>query len=345
MNYLTEIYNDPEAILSGQKVDAFGSGNANKVNETLAEYKKATGKEPAVLSLDVYGRNYGTLTEAERVTVAEQLVAYAKRGGIITISSHLFNLNDPNWPTEWKGELGGPDKWAETVTEGTALNNELKRQLGYAIDLLKRLQKADVPVLWRPYHEMTSGFFWWGTYYLNENGEEALLPASCYQNLWKWTHRYMTDTMGLDNLLWVYSPTPRNNIPNQMDGGVMYCYPGNDYVDIVGLDCYFNTTDETSNTQTFGRGQVDVAIASLETTGKIFALCEFGYSGGKVSEQSSVNLGKILNYMMMTKQYKIAYFLNWAGSEPYKMTDKGASLYGNRMVLFLENSAKRQGIS
>lgn len=43
----------------------------------------------------------------------------------------------------------------------------------------------------------------------------------------------MTDTRGLDNLIWVYSPDANRDFKTDF-------YPGSSYVDIVGLDAYFS---------------------------------------------------------------------------------------------------------
>jgi mannan endo-1,4-beta-mannosidase len=40
---------------------------------------------------------------------------------------------------------------------------------------LKQLDYAEVPVLWRPYHEMNGGWFWWG----QKKGESG------YKKLWQ----------------------------------------------------------------------------------------------------------------------------------------------------------------
>ena len=83
---------------------------------------------------------------------------------------------------------------------------------------LQKFEDADIPILWRPLHEAEGGWFWWGA-----AGADAL------KELWVLMYDRMTNTHGLDNLIWVYTYT---------DGLSEDWFPGLEYVDIVGFDGY-----------------------------------------------------------------------------------------------------------
>ena len=83
---------------------------------------------------------------------------------------------------------------------------------------LRRLADANVPVLWRPLHEAEGGWFWWG----------AHGPGPSVA-LWRLLHDRLTNYHGLHNLIWVYSATIL---------GDPRWYPGDDVVDVVGVDAY-----------------------------------------------------------------------------------------------------------
>ena len=84
--------------------------------------------------------------------------------------------------------------------------------------------RAGGVVLWRPFHEMNGGWFWWG----------AKEPEQ-FIRVWRHMFDYFTKTKGLDNLLWVYSPNHGNKTADY--------YAGDQYVDIVGLDAYTDFVD------------------------------------------------------------------------------------------------------
>lgn len=80
---------------------------------------------------------------------------------------------------------------------------------------LKRLQDANIPVLWRPLHEAGGAWFWWG----------AKGPAACLK-LYDVMYDRLTNFHHLNNLIWVWS-TPE-----------AAWYPGNAKIDILGYDSY-----------------------------------------------------------------------------------------------------------
>ena len=75
-----------------------------------------------------------------------------------------------------------------------------------------------VPVVFRPFHEMTGDWFWWGKQVGNVN----------YIRIYQLTVKYLRDA-GLKNVLYAWSP----------DGDANFqFYPGDAYVDILGYDVY-----------------------------------------------------------------------------------------------------------
>jgi mannan endo-1,4-beta-mannosidase len=80
---------------------------------------------------------------------------------------------------------------------------------------LKKLQAANIPVLWRPLHEADGGWFWWGA-----QGSDS------YKKLWRLMYDRMTNHHQLHNLIWVITIADPS------------WYPGDDVVDVVGADAY-----------------------------------------------------------------------------------------------------------
>lgn len=93
---------------------------------------------------------------------------------------------------------------------------------------LAELQRAGVVVLWRPLPEMNGTWFWWGH---DARAGSRAAPAA-FRALWTDVFDYLTRVKGLHNLLWVYSAAA------SWHAGVTDYYPGDQQVDLVGLDCY-----------------------------------------------------------------------------------------------------------
>ncbi|MBN2279609.1 MAG: glycosyl hydrolase family 26 [Candidatus Marinimicrobia bacterium] len=116
------------------------------------------------------------------------------------------------------------DQWKELTTAGTLLNERWKSQVDVIAWFLKQLKYAEVPVLWRPYHEMNGFWFWW----CGKPGQEG------YVKLYRMLYDRLVNFHKLDNLLWVW------NANELKDGVTSYkdYYPGDDVVDILATDVY-----------------------------------------------------------------------------------------------------------
>ncbi len=112
--------------------------------------------------------------------------------------------------------------------------------------LLKELQTAGVPVLWRPLHEASGAWFWWGA--------KGAIPC---KTLWKTMYDRLVNYHGLNNLIWIWTT----------EGDDMSWYPGDEYVDIVGRDLYnINFAAEFEKVRTLFGGK---KIVTLSECGKM----------------------------------------------------------------------------
>jgi mannan endo-1,4-beta-mannosidase len=81
-----------------------------------------------------------------------------------------------------------------------------------------------IPVVFRPFHEHTGSWFWWGG---------GNVTADEFVHLWRFTVEYLRDEKRAHNLLYAYSPDRFDSIEKYLE-----YYPGDDYVDILGVDDY-----------------------------------------------------------------------------------------------------------
>ena len=214
LNYLDRLPQRADGrLLSGQFTDC---GPRAKL-AMCEEIHEKTGHWPALIGLDYADfANSGLETK----TVNRLAFEYARQGGLVTISAHLCNPANPKSRGPWE-----PGIDLETLlAPGGEVHDRWMKQLDIMAEGLKELQDADVVVLWRPFHEMNGGWFWWG----------AREPET-FIRLWRQMFDYFTKTKGLNNLLWVYSPNHGNKTADY--------YAGDQYVDIVGLDAYTDFVD------------------------------------------------------------------------------------------------------
>jgi mannan endo-1,4-beta-mannosidase len=117
-----------------------------------------------------------------------------------------------------------------------------------------------VPVVFRPFHETSGGWFWWGARHAT--------PEQ-YRQLWRFTVEYLRDRKGVHNLLWAYS-TDVFDTPE----AYLERYPGDAYVDVLGFDDYQSVRTPATRA-VFTRRLRDV-VELAEARGKVPALTETG---------------------------------------------------------------------
>lgn len=222
--YLGSIYG--EYTLSGQYINEYESFHSPtyqvdpndpnspytvfKINELQAVYG-VTGKHPALLGLDISGTECGNPCYS-----VEQAIEWHKAGGIVTICWHWLVDNFDGKPRAFYTDQTDFDLAAALADKNSAQYKGLIADIDKVSESLKVLQQAGVPVLWRPLHEASGGWFWWGA-----SGIRA------YKELWDLLYDRMTNYHGLNNLIWVYN------------GQSPFWYVGDSKCDIIGDDPYY----------------------------------------------------------------------------------------------------------
>jgi mannan endo-1,4-beta-mannosidase len=189
--------------------------------------QRQTGRYPAI-----FGQDFGFDLPGswDGINFRQQLVDEAIRrhgeGFIITLMWHAVRPIEDE-PVQFGPSIQGKltdAQWKEMITPGTRLNERWKSQVDVIASYLRQLRDARVPVLWRPYHEMNGGWFWWG----KKGGETG------YKRLWAMLYDRLVNFHGLNNLIWVYNC---NELTPGQDAYETY-YPGANYVDILATDVY-----------------------------------------------------------------------------------------------------------
>ncbi len=212
----------PQGYMFGHQDDTF-YGLTWEWEYGRSDVRETCGDYPAVMGFDLGGIEMGDAKNLDSVPftrIREELLAHHRRGGIVTISWHPRNPYSGG--TAWdvkdsvvvRSILPGGDKhlkflfWMKNVRQFLGSLKDEKGNL--------------VPVIFRPWHENNGGWFWWGA---------KQCTAKDYHAMWCMLQDYLLSE-GFDNLVWSWSP---NLGVKQQD---FDSYPGDDRVDLVGLDAY-----------------------------------------------------------------------------------------------------------
>ena len=260
-NFLKENYGS-KTISGIQTGDMTGSLKSQP--DVKAVYEKSD-KYPALVGLDLLMATGHQSDESWFMSYTENSIKIAeelwKEGGIPAFTWHwkvgkdsVFYTKDTNFDFT-KGFISGTTNW-DTSSETYKL---LVADIDKISKHFQRLQTQGIAAIWRPIHEAAGGWFWWGS-----KGAEA------YKALYALVYDRMVNTNGLKNLVWVW------NIERDPAIGYDYkalngsWYPGDEYVDIIGVDIYNSAFDYNSNVNSYNK------IVSEMGTNKIIALTENG---------------------------------------------------------------------
>jgi hypothetical protein len=190
-----------EKILSGQMWVPWSDDGFVYIQEN-------TGKQPAIMGIDF-------INEGENKRGVQKALDWStKSGGIVTAMWHQGAPSLGEGYEASKLTIDINQCFIEGTPEYVAFWAGLKKKADY----LQQFRDANVPVLWRPFHELNGGWFWW-----SKQGPEA------FKKLWIAMYDYFVNERKLNNLIWVLCYS------READGS---WNPGSEYVDIQGTDTY-----------------------------------------------------------------------------------------------------------
>lgn len=186
-------------------------------DETYSDSHAVTGSHPAVLGSDFH--YYLEKNATERGYHTDAVKWAFQQGFVITFDWHVSARNTSSYEC-----AGAPANLAKNIANGND-NGDRDWYLGEldkVIDIINEDLVVDgvtIPIVFRPLHEMNGGWFWWGTC--------SGLTAAEYKALYQLTVDYVKERT--KSVLFCWSP----NSPFGTDR-----YPGDEYVDVVGVDSY-----------------------------------------------------------------------------------------------------------
>lgn len=282
-----------------------------------SDIKDITGSYPAIFGWDIGHLETGDETNLDGVEFAlirDEIKASYSRGSISTISWHM---RDP---------VTGGTSWDKSpsvakLIPGGEEHEKLKQVLDTFAEFNRTLTATDaegneilVPIIFRPWHEHNGNWFWWGK-------GENLTTEQDYIALWRFTVDYLRHEKKLTNLIYAFSPDRSRMDIDQLPESYFYGYPGDDYVDIIGLDNYmdlgYSPTRAGANENVQNLRASLAAIGQIaQEKGKVAALTE---GGQETIPQSTFWTDTVLASVLANSDTRsVAYIMVWRNANREK---------------------------
>jgi len=267
------------------------SGDANR-----SDVQSVTGSHPAVIGVDFSGLSGRPADEIERnkISLQQNIVATYNRGGISTVSWH-FNNPIFGGGFYWKDSMSVPT--VKYIIPGGSYNDRYKDILKNIAAVAKSVKGKNgeaIPLIFRPFHEFDGDWFWWG---------RSHCSIDEFKSLWKFTVSYLRDSLEVHNFIYAFSPD------NRFDTEAVYLerYPGNEWVDMLGMDNYGDWGRE-------GKYDVDAGIKKLKI------VSDYAIKANKLAAFTETGLESIPNATWWTEtllkalksaKLQLSYVLVW----------------------------------
>ena len=254
-----------------------------------SDIKSVCGDYPAVMAFDLGHIELGDSFNLDKVPfsrIRQEAVAQYLRGGIVSFSWHADN------------PLTGKDTWdvsdstvVRSILPGGSNHVKFVDWLNKVADYFNSIRTADggkIPILFRPWHEHTGSWFWWG---------QNLCSVDEYKQLWQMTYNHM-QAKGVTQLLYAYSP----GIEPKDTAAYLERYPGDHIVDLIGVDGY------QFERESYMKAMNDVLSVMMQVSrahGKPMAITETGY------ETIPDSVWWTQTLMPIVEKYPVSYVLFW----------------------------------
>lgn len=327
-----------KGIMFGHQDDlAYGVGW--KYEEGRSDVKEVTNEYPAVYGWDYSGiERDGGLLNLDGVPfdkMRHYIQQGYQRGGVITMSWHL---NNPlTGKSAWDTTHGGVAAALPGGSANATYNTWLDKIAAFTLSL-KGPKGELIPVLFRPFHELTGNWFWWT--------KNTCTPEEFIQ-LWKYTVNYLKDKKHVHNMIYVY-----NTADYLSQAAFLERYPGDKYADVISFDAYqYNDPTKDDHFINQVNSQLNILDIVAKEHNKIPAFAETGYEAIPYAEWWTKTLWKAI------ENHPLSYVLLWRnhglqdnGHMHYYVPYKGQISAPDFKKFFMldkmifENKAKQQNL-
>ncbi len=263
-----------------------------RYEEGRSDIKDVTGDYPALYGWDLGGIEHQKSNNIDGVPFKKMknwIKEIYDRGGVSTISWHMDN------PLTMKNSWDTTPGSLRSILPNGEKHQLYLSWLDEAAQFLGNLKGSDgkkIPILYRPFHELTGNWFWWCKN--NATPEE-------FKEIWRFTIHYLRETKKLNNLIIVY-----NTADFKSKEEFLEYYPGDDVVDVLSFDKYQYTNPVTdSSFITEVQNQLKIMNEVAVEHQKPMAIAETGYEQIPYENWWTKTLTEAIG------NYKISFVLLW----------------------------------
>jgi len=304
---LMKIQNEGKVLFGHQEATSYGRTWVG--DKDRSDVKDVTGSHPAVIGLDFAGVTTSDKQryEKEKKALVKSVIETYKRGGLTTFAWHASNpANDGSFYWEQDSIKVIPD-----ILPGGVLHEKYKGYLKAIADVSSQFkdEKGDlIPVIFRPFQKIDGEWFWWGKGHCTR--EEFI-------SLWQFTVDYLKNDLNVHNFIYAFSPDCRFNT----EAEYMDYYPGDDYVDMLGMDDYWDFRPDGNNDPSLAEMKLKIVAGVAAKKNKLAAFTETGLEGITQPDWFTATLLPIL------QKVNVCYVLVWRNASDmehhYYAPDKG----------------------
>lgn len=280
----------------------FGHHDANAYGHSWigipnkSDVKDVCGSHPAV-----YGCDFASITrentpkeQVENETgLRKRIIEVYNRGSVNTVTWHSHNpVNNGSFYYK-----DNPIKAVPLLIPGGQYHEQYKKILQTIAVFAKSIKGENgelIPLIFRPFHEYEGDWFWWG------------VPHHCskeeFLKLWKFTITYLKDDLGVTNFIYAISPDCRFNSRDEF----LEYYPGDEYVDLIGMDNYWDFRPDGGSLEAFSK-KIKIVSDEAITRNKVAALTETGLEG----IPDPVWWTKTLLRLLKNQKLELSYVMVW----------------------------------
>ncbi len=252
----------------------FGHHDANAYGHTWSgeagrtDVKDVCGSHPAVIGCDFMDMTMDNTPERQAEIendLRRRITEVYDAGGVNTVTWHFRN------PVDDKGFYfeESPYQAVSMIIPGGERHTQYKKILQKIARFAGSVRGTDgqlVPMIFRPFHEYDGDWFWWG------------VPHHCSKDefiaLWRFTVDYLKDSLNVSNFIYAISPDYTFNSKEEF----LEYYPGDEYVDLIGMDNYKDFQPDKGSLEAFSR-KLKIISDLTHERGKLAALTETGVEG------------------------------------------------------------------